>query len=71
LRRFPAARSLENVYGAITFYLANRDVVDESIEEAERRIEEWARAQPPLPEAMVERMRKYREAMGDKLKSGY
>ena len=33
---FPMARSLKKIYGAITFYLANKDDVEASLREQER-----------------------------------
>ncbi|MBW4694032.1 MAG: DUF433 domain-containing protein [Lyngbya sp. HA4199-MV5] len=49
-RNFPLL-SLEQVYGAITFYLANRELVDAYLEEGEaefRRLQESCREKSPL-----------------------
>ena len=51
LRSFPLIGSLENVYGAITFYLANKEVVEEYLAEQERLSQELAAKQTPLPES--------------------
>lgn len=48
LRLFPAVRSLENVYGAITYYLANKDVVDAYLLKKEAEFERL-RANQTLP----------------------
>src|ERR1043165_5538110 len=47
---FPSL-TLEQVYGAITFYLANRPVVDANIREGEAELERLA---PPLKEVRPE-----------------
>ncbi len=55
------ALSLEQVYGAITYYLANRKNVDEYLTQTER---EHAGAVPPLSEtapALYEKLQKARE----------
>jgi uncharacterized protein (DUF433 family) len=59
---FPSL-TLEQVYGAIAFYLANRDAVDANIREGE---EELDRAVPPLSESRPElhsRLQKAREEL--------
>jgi uncharacterized protein (DUF433 family) len=61
-QNFPSLR-LEQVYGAIAFYLANRDVVDANIREGEEELE---RSVPPLSESRPElyaRLRKAREEL--------
>lgn len=64
---FPSL-TLEEIYGALTFYLANREQVDESI----RRIaEEFDRRVPPLSESDPElyaRLMKAKEEMAAKLR---
>ena|SRR5689334_10946295 len=51
LQKFPALSSLENVYGAILFYLANEQVVETYLAEQERRWREFEHtADPPPPE---------------------
>jgi uncharacterized protein (DUF433 family) len=55
--------TLEQVYGAIAFYLGNRDAVDANIREGE---EELDRIVPPLSESSPElyaRLQKAREAL--------
>src|SRR5438270_13324199 len=59
---FPSL-TLEQVYGAITFYLANRDAVDANIREGEEELE---RAVPPLSQSRPElytRLQKAREEL--------
>jgi uncharacterized protein (DUF433 family) len=54
---------LEQVYGAITYYLAHRETVDEYLRDAERR---YATAVPPMSEAAPElyaRLRRAREEL--------
>lgn len=63
---FPMAGSLEAVYGAITFYLANKDAVEAYLADQERLAEDLRRNQPPLPDSLVERMRKARETMAQR-----
>jgi uncharacterized protein (DUF433 family) len=52
LRSFPLIGSLERVYGAITFYLANRAAVEAYLSEQERLSQELASKQTPLPESL-------------------
>jgi uncharacterized protein (DUF433 family) len=61
LRSFPLIGSLENVYGAITFYLANREAVEAYICEQERLSERLAASQPPLPESLARKLNRARE----------
>jgi uncharacterized protein (DUF433 family) len=42
--------TLEQVYGAITFYLGNREEVEKDAAEREREEEEFSRAHPTPPE---------------------
>ncbi|MGA3212914.1 MAG: DUF433 domain-containing protein [Terriglobales bacterium] len=51
--------SLEQVYGAITFYLGNRDAIDAYLAESEKLWDE-ARKQQPLPAALRERLERAR-----------
>jgi uncharacterized protein (DUF433 family) len=53
LRSFLLIGSLEKVYGAITFYLANREAVEAYLSELERLSDELASKQPPLPESLA------------------
>ena len=52
--------SLEQVYGAITFYLANRAEIDAYLTETEKLWEEARRNQPPIPPALRERLERAR-----------
>jgi hypothetical protein len=52
--------SLEQVYGAITFYLANQDAVHEDLKERDRIEEEFTRNNP-LPENLREKLNRARE----------
>jgi len=61
LRSFPLAGSLEKIYGAITFYLANRDAVEAYLRDQEQLSQELAANQPPLPESLSEKLRRVRE----------
>jgi uncharacterized protein (DUF433 family) len=61
LRSFPLIGSLENVYGAITFYLANKEAVEEYLFEQERLSQELAAKQSPLPESLSKRLGRARE----------
>lgn len=61
LRSFPLIGSLEKVYGAITFYLANRDAVEAYLSEQERLSQELAAKQPPLPESLSKKLNRARE----------
>jgi hypothetical protein len=47
------------VYGAITFYLGNRDAIDAYLAESEKLWDE-ARKQQPLPAALRERLERAR-----------
>lgn len=51
--------SLEQVYGAITFYLGNKEEVEKDIVDREREEEEFTRIHPASPEIKekFERMR--------------
>ncbi len=60
---FPAAESLERIYGAITFYLANKETVESYLVDQERRWEELRRSQPPLPGSLAERLAKARREL--------
>ena len=56
LRSFPLIGSLEKVYGAITFYLANREGVEAYLSEQGRLSEELTSKQPPLPESLAKKL---------------
>jgi uncharacterized protein (DUF433 family) len=52
--------SLEQVYGAITFYLAYRAEVDAYLKGTEGLWEEARKSQPPIPAALRERLERAR-----------
>jgi len=52
--------SLEQVYGAITFYLANRPAMDSYLAETEKLWEDARNSQPPLPTSLRERLERAR-----------
>jgi uncharacterized protein (DUF433 family) len=56
LRSFPAAGSLEKIYGAITFYLSNKDTVDAYLREQERRLRDLPIQ--PGSEALVAKLKR-------------
>ena len=60
-QQYPALE-LEEVYGAITFYLANRQVLDEYLERQDQLWEEFRRKADENPSPVVERLRKLRFA---------
>ena len=55
--------SLEQVYGAIVFYLANRKEVELDMLERRRIEDEVSRAQPPLPAKLREKLQRAREQL--------
>ena len=55
--------NLEQVYGAITFYLANKEEVERDIAERRRVEEEVIKAQPPLPPELQQKLARAREQM--------
>jgi hypothetical protein len=60
---FPGGGSLEKIYGALTFYLANKEVVEAYLVDQERLWEEAAKSQPPLPGSLAERLQKARREL--------
>lgn len=56
LQDFPALVSLENVYGAITYYLANQAKVEEYLNAQVQRWEEFRKSADPLPESLTSRL---------------
>jgi uncharacterized protein (DUF433 family) len=56
LQDFPALASLENVYGAITYYLANQAKVEEYLKGQEQQWEKFRRSADPLPEGLMSRL---------------
>jgi hypothetical protein len=59
---FPAL-SLEQIYGAITFYLADRAKIDAYLTESETLWEEARKNQSPLPPALRERLERARREL--------
>jgi uncharacterized protein (DUF433 family) len=55
--------SLEQVYGAITFYLGNKDEVERDMLERRRIEEEIIKTQPPLPPELQQKLNRARERM--------
>ncbi|MBM3747283.1 MAG: DUF433 domain-containing protein [Acidobacteria bacterium] len=64
LRSFPLIGSLERVYGAITFYLANKEVVEAYLTEQDRLWAEAEACQSPLPASLTEKLRRATEEVG-------
>jgi uncharacterized protein (DUF433 family) len=61
LRSFPLIGSLEKVYGAITFYLANREAVEAYLADQDRLSRDLAAQQTPLPESLSNKLNRARE----------
>jgi hypothetical protein len=55
LQNFPSLASLETVYGAITYYLANPAMVDEYLKLQEQKWEDFRKIADPPP-ALSERV---------------
>jgi len=55
--------SLEQVYGTITFYLANRAEIDAYLTETEKLWEEARKNQSPIPRALRERLERARRQL--------
>jgi len=53
--------NLEQVYGAITFYLANKEEVERDMAERRRNEEEIKKAQPPLSPEIQQKLERARE----------
>lgn len=56
LRSLPLIGSLEKVYGAITFYLANKETVEAYLRDQDRLLQELAARQTPLPESLSKKL---------------
>jgi len=56
LQDFPALASLENVYGAVTFYLANQAKVEEYLKAQAEQWEEFQKSADPLPPTLTARL---------------
>ncbi len=61
LRSFPVAGPLVRIYGAITFYLENKDKVETYLKDQERLWKEVAGRQTDLPESLARRLREAKE----------
>jgi uncharacterized protein (DUF433 family) len=61
LRSFPLIGSLERVYGAITFYLANKEAVEAYLCDQERLSLAVERTQSPLSESLSSKLNRARE----------
>jgi uncharacterized protein (DUF433 family) len=57
IRQQYSAPTLEEVYGAIAYYLANKDEVDQYLERQEQRWDEFRRKAEQNPSPVVERLR--------------
>jgi len=57
IREQYSALSLEEVYGAVAFYLANKDEVDQYLRQQEQRWDEFRRKAEQNPNPVVERLR--------------
>jgi uncharacterized protein (DUF433 family) len=60
LKSLPLIGSLESVYGAITFYLANKEAVEAYLCEQAQLSKELAAKQRPLPDSLAEKLRQAR-----------
>lgn len=60
LQDFPALATLENVYGAITYYLANQAEVHEYLIAQERKWEEFRKSADPPPPSLTARLESIR-----------
>ncbi len=56
LQDFPALESLENVYGAITFYLANQAQVEKYLQAQTEAWGEFRKSADPLPPSLTARL---------------
>ena len=53
LQKFPALSSLENINGAIAFYLANEATVNAYLAELDEKWRQFQRSADPFPDAML------------------
>jgi hypothetical protein len=53
--------NLEQIYGAIAFYLGNKDEVERDMLERRRIEEEIVKPQPPLPPELNQKLQRARE----------
>jgi uncharacterized protein (DUF433 family) len=56
LQDLPALASLENVYGAIAYYLGNQAAIEEYLKEQEQKWEVFGKSADPLPPSLGERI---------------
>lgn len=63
LRSFPLIGSLERIYGAITFYLANQPEIDEYLQQQETAWQ-MARNKQVLPKGLKERLDQAKQQTG-------
>lgn len=61
LRAFPMAAPLVRIYGAITFYLENKEKVEEYLNDQERAWENLRKKRPKSEDAMTKRLREAKE----------
>src|ERR1700735_5151640 len=57
LQKFPALGALENVYGAIAFFLANEAAVRPYLKEQNKKWRQFQAASDPLPVDLAKRIR--------------
>jgi uncharacterized protein (DUF433 family) len=56
LQDFPSSVSLENVYGALSHYLANQGKVEEDLKARAEKWEESRKSADPLPPSLTARL---------------
>ncbi len=61
LRSFPLAGPLVKIYGAITFYLENREKVEAYLKEQDRRWEALRREHPKSNDLLAKKLREAKE----------
>ncbi|HWE49260.1 MAG TPA: hypothetical protein VG273_05705 [Bryobacteraceae bacterium] len=61
LRSFPMAGPLVRIYGAITFYLENKDKVEKYLRDQEQRWEALRRERPKSDDPLTNRLREAKE----------
>jgi uncharacterized protein (DUF433 family) len=61
LRSLPMAGPLVKIYGAVTFYLENKEKVEAYLKEQDRRWEELARIQAKSNSPLAKRLREAKE----------
>jgi uncharacterized protein (DUF433 family) len=61
LRSFPMAGPLVRIYGAITFYLENKEKVEAYLRNQERRWDAFRKERPKSPDSMTNRLREAKE----------